>query len=118
MEILQVTKDRIEQSSNRFTTLFVVIFIAFPVVIIVNLMYSNTSFSLFEDFTKGKVLLVGEIENVQNITNVTTNGGRVHKISDGGNIKGDFNNTMSKVCNMSYLINLHNLYCEPIIAQN
>lgn len=97
MEILQVTKDRIGQSSKRFTTFFVVIFIAFPVVIIVNLMYSNTSFSLFEDFTKGKVLLVGEIENVQNITNVTTNGGRVHKISDGANIKGDFNNTMSKV---------------------
>jgi len=90
------------QSSKRFTTFFVVIFIVFPVVIIVNLMYSNTSFSLFEEFTKGKVLLVGEIENVKNITNVTTHGGRVHKISYGDSIKGDFtninNNTMSKVC--------------------
>lgn len=101
MEILQVTMDKIVKSSKRFTTFFVVIFIAFPLVIIVN---SNTSFSLFEQFTKGKVLLVGEIENVKNNTNVTTNGGRVHKISDGGNIKGEFNNTMSKVCNYICLI--------------
>jgi hypothetical protein len=105
MEIFQVTKDRIVHSSKRFiTTFLVVIFIALPVFLIVNFMYSNSSFSLFEGLTKDKVLLIGESEHATNITNVTTNiGGRIHNNSD-GNIKGSYNNivnnnTMSKVSN-------------------
>ncbi|WJX42640.1 hypothetical protein P8452_29849 [Trifolium repens] len=95
--------DKIVHSSKRFiTTFLVVIFIALPVFLIVNFMYSNSSFSLFEGLTKDKVLLVGESEHANNTTNVTTNiGGRSHNNSD-DNIKGSYNNivnnnTMSKV---------------------
>jgi hypothetical protein len=105
MEIFHVTKDRIVNSSKRFiTTFLVVIFIALPVFLIVNFMYSNSSFSLFEGLTKDKVLFVGESEHANNTTYVTTNiGGRIHNKSD-DNIKGSYNNivnnnTMSKVSN-------------------
>ncbi|XP_045832244.1 probable fucosyltransferase 8 isoform X1 [Trifolium pratense] len=103
MEIFQATKGMMVHSFKRFiTSFFVVIFIALPIFLIVNFMYSNSSFSLFEGLTKDKVLLVGESEYANNTTNVTTNiGGRIHNKSD-DNIKGSYNNivnnnTMSKV---------------------
>ncbi|XP_061351506.1 probable fucosyltransferase 8 [Gastrolobium bilobum] len=80
-------------SSKRFTTFFVVFFMAFPVVIIVTLMYRNSNFPLFEVLSKGKVL--GETA-----LNVTTKGfplgGRVHDTSD-ENFKGRNNGTVSEL---------------------
>ena len=67
MEILQATRDKLGLSSKRFTTFFVVIFIAFPVVMVVTSMSRNPSFALFEGFSKAKAL--------QNVTTELLNGG-------------------------------------------
>ncbi|XP_058734359.1 galactoside 2-alpha-L-fucosyltransferase-like [Vicia villosa] len=95
MEIFQVTKDRMMQSFKKLTPLFVVILIALPFILMNS--KSKSSFSLFEEFTKEKMLqLVGENKNGDNISN----GGRVHNISN-DNINGGYNNgennTESKV---------------------
>ncbi|CAK8574473.1 unnamed protein product [Lathyrus sativus] len=70
------------QSFKKFTPLFIVILIALPFL----LMNSKSNFSLFDDFTKDKMLhLLGENKN----------GGRLHNISDDHiNVQ---NNTDSKV---------------------
>lgn len=82
------------QSFKKSTPIFIVIFIALPFV----LMNSKSSFSLFEVFTKDKMLQLEENKNGDNITN----GGRVHNMSD-DNINGGYNNvennTESKVSN-------------------
>lgn len=57
MEIFQTTKNK------RFTTFFVVLFIPFPVGVVVSSMYRNSNFAIF----KGSV--AGESSQ-----NVTTNG--------------------------------------------
>ncbi|CAL5210514.1 unnamed protein product [Lathyrus oleraceus] len=76
------------QSFKKFTPIFILIFIALPFA----LMNSKSSFSLFEVFTKYKMLQRGEYKNGDNITN----GGRVHNSINGGynNVE---NNTESKV---------------------
>lgn len=97
MEIFQVTKDRMMQNFKKLTPFFVVILIALPFVLMNS--KSKSSFYLFEEFTKEKMLqLVGENKNGDNISN----GRRVHNTSN-DNINGGYNNgennTESKVSN-------------------
>ncbi|XP_027344835.1 probable fucosyltransferase 7 [Abrus precatorius] len=61
--------DQTGLNSMRLRMLFVMFFIVFPVVIIVTLMYRNSSFELFESFSKDKLQ-----EESGTTQNVTTNG--------------------------------------------
>ncbi|KAI5387256.1 hypothetical protein KIW84_073411, partial [Lathyrus oleraceus] len=111
MEILQVTKVRMLQISKKFTLLFVVIFIAFSIVLT---MHSKSSFSLFEVFTKDKMQqLVGQNKNAHNITNVTTNGGPVQNTSSHHNFKGAYNNVENNTASKSDQYFLPSLFMTP-----
>ncbi|XP_027906724.1 probable fucosyltransferase 7 isoform X2 [Vigna unguiculata] len=90
MEIFQAKVDNTRISSNRYTTFFVVLFISFPVAVIVSSMYRNSSFFVFEGFFQAR-------EAGKSFQNITTTGSqlgeRVHNISDdnlrpvGGKVK-------------------------------
>jgi len=79
MEIFQAKVDNTRISSNRYTTFFVVLFISFPVAVIVSSMYRNSSFFVFEGFFQAR-------EAGKSFQNITTTGSqlgeRVHNISD------------------------------------
>ncbi|CAJ1951433.1 unnamed protein product [Sphenostylis stenocarpa] len=91
MEIFQAKADSMSVSSKRFTTFFVVLFISFPVAVIVSSMYRNSTLAVFEGFSQGPG------ESVQDVTTVGSQlGERVHNISD-DNLRGTYNNTVSVV---------------------
>ncbi|KAK7381508.1 hypothetical protein VNO80_00052 [Phaseolus coccineus] len=78
MEIFQA-KPHNMISSKRFTTLFLVLFISFPVAVIVFSMYPNSTLAVFEVFSQARE--AGKSD--QNATTIGSQlGGRFHNISD------------------------------------
>jgi len=57
-------------SSKRYATLFVVLFISFPVAVIVSSVYPNSTFALFEGFSQAK-------ETGKSVQNATTIGSQL-----------------------------------------
>jgi len=79
MEIFEAKPQNTRITSNRFSTLFLVLFISFPVAVIVFSMNPNSTFAVLEGFSKAK-----EAEKPdQNATTIVSQlGESVHNISE------------------------------------
>jgi len=68
--VVEAAMNQMKPNSTSLRMFFVMFFIAFPVVVTVNLVYRNSSFGLFEGFSEGKEHR-GTTQNVTTLQNVT-----------------------------------------------